>query len=144
MLLLLHLLFSLHIAVALSPNQHALTEIPPFPCTWVPLASVFELDGSRPNAVQFLGNSYVCYQAQDSNWVVVDNACPHRLAPLSEGRVVQGQLECSYLGWSFDANGTCIRIPQADANVFQAAVSKPQCHVTSYPVLTHIHISAPT
>jgi phenylpropionate dioxygenase-like ring-hydroxylating dioxygenase large terminal subunit len=42
--------------------------------------------------------------------------CPHRLAPLSEGRVDEktGNLMCSYHGWQFDAQGICTDIPQAE------------------------------
>ena len=35
------------------------------------------------------------------------NSCPHRCAPLSEGYITpQGNLACSYHGWSFNNNGT--------------------------------------
>ena len=128
------------LSIALSSNQRNLGSRYRLPETWVPLASVFELDGNRPNPVLFLGNSYVCYQSKvdPQQWVVVDNVCPHRLAPLSEGRINEhGLLECSYHGWAFNSNGQCCTIPQADDTVFRAAVSKPQCHVRSYPVMVY-------
>ena len=135
--------------------------MPPFPRTWVPLGSVYELDGQRPNKVEFLGQSYVCFQtnSSDSNsWTVLDDACPHRLAPLSEGRIIdaddQGQeikekdlkrkntdlttttrrlVECSYHGWAFQGNGSCVRIPQATLELQQRTIaSNPKCHVQSY------------
>jgi pheophorbide a oxygenase len=112
-----------------------------FPRTWVPLASAYELDPQRPNEVWFLGKSYVVYQNQKqsssySSWIVVDGTCPHRLAPLSEGRIdpITQHLECSYHGWTFDANGTCIRIPQASVETERLAFANPRCHITSYPV----------
>jgi phenylpropionate dioxygenase-like ring-hydroxylating dioxygenase large terminal subunit len=37
--------------------------------------------------------------------------CPHRGAKLSLGRVCEGQLECPYHGWRFDANALCVHIP---------------------------------
>lgn len=47
-------------------------------------------------------------------WSVMSDACPHRLAPLSQGRVDPdtGCLECPYHGWQFSVDGTCTRIPQ--------------------------------
>lgn len=33
--------------------------------------------------------------------------CPHRNAPLSAGRVVNGCVQCPYHGWQFDRGGTC-------------------------------------
>ncbi len=37
--------------------------------------------------------------------------CPHRNVPLSLGKVVDGQLECGYHGWCFDAGGQCRKVP---------------------------------
>jgi phenylpropionate dioxygenase-like ring-hydroxylating dioxygenase large terminal subunit len=37
--------------------------------------------------------------------------CPHRFAPLSAGRVVDGQLECGYHGWRFAPTGRVAAIP---------------------------------
>ena len=59
-----------------------------FPRTWVPIASIYELDPNRPTPQLFLNQHYVCYQDQPSGqWIIMDDSCPHRLAPLSEGRI---------------------------------------------------------
>ena len=123
-------------ASTMSPNQQALSKAGPFPHTWVPLASVFECDPERPNAVQFLGQDYVTYRGNNGTWVLTDDACPHRLAPLSEGRVdrEKGLLECSYHGWAFDSAGNCQRIPQVDAAVEESAKKSGRCNLQSYPV----------
>ena len=44
--------------------------------SWVPLASVFELDASRPTPVTVLGRRYVCWSTDDQ-WHVADDVCPH-------------------------------------------------------------------
>jgi hypothetical protein len=119
-----------------SPNQQALFHAKPFPRTWVPLGSVLELNPDRPTELHFLGQSYVAFRVSssssnnnnknDSNeeeeWMVTDNACPHRLAPLSEGRIVETttndsnnytnrNLQCAYHGWTFrGSDGTCLEI----------------------------------
>ena len=42
--------------------------------------------------------------------------CPHRAAPLSAGRIVDGQVECPYHGWRFGAgDGVCRLIPSLTA-----------------------------
>lgn len=139
-------------AAGLSPNQRTLGAMPRFPRTWVPLASVHELDGARPNRVEFLGQAYVCFLADVADptaWTVLDDACPHRLAPLSEGRVVAiesddfagsggattaRQVECSYHGWAFDHGGRCVRIPQATPELATRTIGgNPKCHIQSYP-----------
>ena len=43
--------------------------------------------------------------------------CPHRLAPLTEGRInEEGLLECPYHGWAFSGGGDCEVIPQQQEN----------------------------
>lgn len=42
--------------------------------------------------------------------------CIHRNAPLSEGRVVGGQLQCPYHGWRYDGQGRCIHVPALAAS----------------------------
>jgi len=48
-------------------------------------------------------------------WNVFEDACPHRLAALSEGRIDEntGNLMCTYHGWTFDSAGKCTKIPQS-------------------------------
>ena len=55
----------------------------------------------------------------------INNRCPHRLAPLSEGRIepADGSLYCNYHGWRFDGQGACRGIPQLDASHSAAAAS---------------------
>jgi phenylpropionate dioxygenase-like ring-hydroxylating dioxygenase large terminal subunit len=45
--------------------------------------------------------------------VAVPDRCPHRNAPLSAGRIVDGCLECPYHGWTFDGDGICVAVPSA-------------------------------
>ena len=114
-------------------NQQRLADIT-FPRTWVPMASIQELDPQRPTPLQFHGQRYIAYHDTQS-WVVLDDSCPHRLAPLSEGRVNEkGILECSYHGWGFGSNGTCVQIPQFDRPV------EERSQVQSYPVQVHKNV----
>ena len=119
---------------AASVNREALASRK-FPRTWVPVASTYETDPDRPSPVEFLGQKYVCYRDNDGQWVVVDDCCPHRLVPLSEGRVNRdnNSLQCSYHGWEF-VNGQCIKIPQATKEVEQKALKSKKACVASYPV----------
>ena len=39
------------------------------------------------------------------------DSCPHRGYPLSEGVLVNGNLQCPYHGWQFGHDGTCKKIP---------------------------------
>ena len=123
------------LAVPMLDNKAALAAGPAFPRTWVPIASTWELDPNRPTPVSFLGQRYIAYRDNKEQWVVMDDACPHRLAPLSEGRVDRenDRIECGYHGWAFNSSGACERIPQATERLAATAASSARACVASLP-----------
>ncbi|KAJ6961126.1 hypothetical protein NC652_000120 [Populus alba x Populus x berolinensis] len=73
----------------------------------------------------------------ESEWKVFDDTCPHRLAPLSEGRIDQwGRLQCVYHGWCFNGSGDCKLIPQAPPDGPPVHTFKKAC-VAAYPSTLH-------
>ncbi|MBW4680541.1 MAG: Rieske 2Fe-2S domain-containing protein [Microcoleus vaginatus WJT46-NPBG5] len=82
---------------------------------WYPVHYVEDLDKTKPNKFTLLGQDLVLWwDAQVTCWRAFEDQCPHRLAPLSEGRIAEdGLLECPYHGWAFQGDGACERIPQA-------------------------------
>lgn len=82
---------------------------------WYPVMPVCDLDKKVPTGKKVLGLDLVVWWDRNENaWKVFDDSCPHRLAPLSEGRIDQwGRLQCVYHGWCFNGSGDCKFIPQA-------------------------------
>ncbi|MCO5569373.1 hypothetical protein L7F22_023085 [Adiantum nelumboides] len=83
---------------------------------WYPVAVIDNLDKRIPTAVTIMGRDIVVWWDRNGErWQVWEDKCPHRLAPLSEGRINEkGELQCSYHGWCFaPCTGSCTLIPQA-------------------------------
>jgi phenylpropionate dioxygenase-like ring-hydroxylating dioxygenase large terminal subunit len=82
--------------------------------TIVLISSLQDMDKSVPHPLLILGQPVVLwYDRRESKWRCFLDQCPHRLAPLSEGRIdEEGRLQCSYHGWSFEGKGACACIPQ--------------------------------
>ncbi|KAK9901697.1 hypothetical protein WJX75_008839 [Coccomyxa subellipsoidea] len=102
---------------------------------WYPLAIAQELDPGIPHPVQLLGKSLVLWRpGGEKTWRVFEDRCPHRLAPLSEGRIdaTDGSLFCNYHGWRFDGEGKCLNIPQLAGQQTRISDSPRACAV-SYP-----------
>ncbi|KAF8708506.1 hypothetical protein HU200_029869 [Digitaria exilis] len=95
---------------------------------WYPIAPVCDLDPRAPHGKTVLGLSVVAWYGRAAGeWRVFDDACPHRLAPLSEGRIDdKGRLQCVYHGWCFDGAGACKFIPQASALGPQSKKTTPR------------------
>lgn len=106
---------------------------------WYPLAIIKDLDPQRPTAATLLGNPVVIWRDGSGAWNCFEDRCPHRLAPLSEGRIdADGTLMCSYHGWQFNSQGCCTRIPQiGDAKAEQVACQSKRSRVAAYPVKVH-------
>ncbi|NUN65789.1 Rieske 2Fe-2S domain-containing protein [Pseudanabaena biceps] len=81
---------------------------------WYPVFYTEDLDKKKPNKFTLLERDLVIWWDCHTNaWKVFDDRCPHRLVPLSEGRIAEdGLLECPYHGWAFKGDGSCDRIPQ--------------------------------
>ena len=81
---------------------------------WYPVYYLEDLDKSKPTPFTLLDRNIVIWWEQKAEcWRVFEDKCPHRLAPLSEGRIASdGLLECPYHGWAFSGSGNCKRIPQ--------------------------------
>ncbi|XP_060169671.1 pheophorbide a oxygenase, chloroplastic [Lycium barbarum] len=105
---------------------------------WYPVSLIEDLDPSLPTPFQLLNRDLVLwFDKSNSQWVAFDDKCPHRLAPLSEGRIDEnGDLQCSYHGWSFDGCGSCTRIPQAASEGPEAkAFQSPRACATRFPTM---------
>jgi phenylpropionate dioxygenase-like ring-hydroxylating dioxygenase large terminal subunit len=100
---------------------------------WYPVFYIEDLDKTKPAKFTLLERDLVIWWDQHTNsWKAFDDRCPHRLVPLSEGRIAEdGLLECPYHGWAFKGDGNCDRIPQQPEGG-QAHTSKRAC-VKSLP-----------
>lgn len=93
-----------------------LVEAPALRRYWYVVADSTDV-ADRPHAVQLLGEPIVLYRTADGAIVAAPDRCPHREAPLSQGRIDGGCLVCCYHGWTFGAEGRCVRVPSAPESV---------------------------
>lgn len=79
---------------------------------WYPMYLVAEMPKSAPLGLTVFDKKLVLFYDGNGELNCFEDRCPHRLAKLSEGQIVDGQLECLYHGWQFDGSGQCTKIPQ--------------------------------
>jgi len=79
---------------------------------WYVVADAADL-GAEPLATTVLDRSFVLWRDADGRARAAADRCPHREAPLSDGRVDSGCIVCPYHGWTFGSDGTCELIPSA-------------------------------
>jgi phenylpropionate dioxygenase-like ring-hydroxylating dioxygenase large terminal subunit len=78
--------------------------------TWYLICTSSEL-GDQPVARRLLGEDLVLWRTTDGAPRLMADYCPHRGARLSVGDVVDGEIQCRYHFWRYDADGQCTSIP---------------------------------
>jgi vanillate O-demethylase monooxygenase subunit len=78
--------------------------------------------GRRLTPVRILGEEIVLFRTAAGRVAALEDACPHRKLPLSMGRLRGDEVECGYHGLTFDARGTCTRVPGAETIPHRACV----------------------
>ena len=96
---------------------------------WYVAAWDHEVPGDRPFSRTLLGEPVVFFRNEDGQVQALLDRCPHRFAPLSKGKLVQGVIQCAYHGLEFKGDGACHRNPHGDGRIPRGAV------VQSYPVV---------
>ena len=63
--------------------------------------------------IELPGGDEVAVFNVDGEYYAIDNFCPHKGAPLSEGQLCGHIVECSLHGWQFDVRtGECLTVPE--------------------------------
>jgi phenylpropionate dioxygenase-like ring-hydroxylating dioxygenase large terminal subunit len=76
---------------------------------WYPVSRSVDVR-SKPKRIMFDQTPYVLFRNNDAIACLQD-ICPHRFARFSDGKVVNGTIECPYHGWRFNGGGKCTHIP---------------------------------
>lgn len=95
---------------------------------WYAAAWSDEIAPGTVLARRILDEEVALYRGESGTVAILTDRCPHRLLPLSCGRVRGDHLECGYHGLTFGADGACVRIPG------QPHVPS-KARVRSYPVV---------
>jgi phenylpropionate dioxygenase-like ring-hydroxylating dioxygenase large terminal subunit len=93
---------------------------------WYPVMPVSQVeDGPKPFTL--LGERIVLWRDGEGRLSALEDRCCHRTAALSRGYYENGALVCGYHGWTYDAAGKVLRIPQLTRDAPEGA------RVTSFP-----------
>jgi phenylpropionate dioxygenase-like ring-hydroxylating dioxygenase large terminal subunit len=96
---------------------------------WYAVARSTELTADKPRGVTLWQQGIVLFRDRDGVAQALEDRCPHRQVQLSSGEVVDGELECIYHGWRFNAAGACAHVPYLGENQ-----KLPTCTLRRYPV----------
>lgn len=61
-----------------------------------------------------LGDPIIFFRGHDGQAAALQDRCPHRLVPLSMGKLENGIVQCAYHGMQYDHSGKCVHIPSQE------------------------------
>ena len=99
---------------------------------WMPFLQSSDLPESEgePVRITLMGETLLAFRNTSGKVGLIQRNCPHRWADLFFGRNEEEGLRCSYHGWKFDVNGSCVDMPtETDESNFKSKVQ-----IVSYPV----------
>ena len=100
---------------------------------WYAMVPERELVGTTPLALRRLDEDLVLWRDEAGALHLFEDACAHRGAKLSLGKVLGQTLCCCYHGWAYNGTGQCIAIPSQGGACDMAKEAK----VRTYPVEAH-------
>lgn len=95
---------------------------------WYAVAWEHEVGKKSILARTLCNRKIALWRKPDDQPAAVDDACWHRLAPLSLGWLENGEIVCKYHGLRFNGQGACTHMPSQDA-------ISPGAGVRAYPVV---------
>jgi phenylpropionate dioxygenase-like ring-hydroxylating dioxygenase large terminal subunit len=82
---------------------------------WHPVCRSADVADDSVTSVRLLGEDWAVGRIGGVLFAFLDR-CPHRMAPLSAGTIVDGSLQCAYHGYRFRADGCCVLVPALGAD----------------------------
>ncbi|HWU04527.1 MAG TPA: aromatic ring-hydroxylating dioxygenase subunit alpha [Novosphingobium sp.] len=92
---------------------------------WYMAAWEQEIEGDALLERRLLDRPWVIFRKEEGGYAMLGNLCPHRFAPLSQGRRKGDTIACPYHGLEFASTGACIHNPFSDMIPPQARTDAP-------------------
>lgn len=89
---------------------------------FVTVARVSDIVADRGFPVTLGGRSVALFFHQ-GEWHAIDDECPHKRTPLSQGDCAMGQVSCPMHGWTFNLRtGACTEAPHKPVTTHEVRV----------------------
>lgn len=96
---------------------------------WIRVAKTSDFSGQKGILVHLEDRPIALFRS-GNDFYAIDNSCPHRGAPLSEGFLENKKVTCAWHAWEFDVNtGECAMMPGTKIGRYPVKVQKDEIFI---------------
>lgn len=115
-----------------------------FQAYWYAACQSKDLRTDKPLSVHILDEWLVLFRNEKGEVTAMRDRCLHRSVRLSEGRVEEGRLRCSYHGWLYNGTGEVAQIPSEGPSSLKGPCRKaPTFAVRELDDMVFVHLGEP-
>ena len=104
-------------------RRFANPKIPPREGKLVTVGRVEDVPEGRGATVELHGGRELALYHVGGRFHAIENFCPHKGAPLADGRLAGHTVECDWHGWRFDVrSGACLNRPSEPVETYEVVV----------------------
>jgi phenylpropionate dioxygenase-like ring-hydroxylating dioxygenase large terminal subunit len=92
-------------------NYRDLTEQDKYDLQWYVIGTKSDFSTNKPIKATIWNKNYVVWKNKENEYIALVDACPHKGASLSKGKICNKHIVCPYHGYEFDENGVLDKIP---------------------------------
>lgn len=90
--------------------------------SFIKIAKTSDVAPGTSKRIETAGKEIALFNV-DGQFLALDDTCPHRGGPLSEGFVEEGVVSCPWHGWQFKvADGECLTDPSVCQTKYETKV----------------------
>jgi len=90
---------------------------------FVKIGTTTELEDLEAGKLVETGGKRIAIFNVGGNYYAIEDTCPHRGGPLSEGMLAEDEVICPWHGWRFDVTtGACAIIPTKQVDAFEVKI----------------------
>lgn len=98
---------------------------------WYVATTSDEVKRNKTISKRILGETVLLGRDDNGQVFAMQNVCPHRGVPLTDGTFDGHEIECCYHGWRFNTQGACTKIPSLTPC---QKIDVSRIKVVSYPI----------
>jgi len=92
-------------------DYNELSEQDKYDLQWYVIGEKSDFERNKPKKVQVWNTKYVVWKNNEGEYVSLDDACTHKGASLSDGKLCNGNIVCPYHGYEFNETGSLKKVP---------------------------------